>query len=188
MKNDIIIIGLTALPGGGKDYIGDFISKEYHFFKISPGDIIREKLAKMRSGKINREQQQKLQSILRKKYGENYVMELCLKRIKKEKADKAVISGIRFPNDIKFFKKQKGIKFFNIFIYAPIKVRFQRTLDRKRADVPPSYKDFIKDDKREKEIFHLDMTEKLSDFKLKNGENNSRELYKKIEILMKKVI
>ena len=55
MKNDIIIIGLTALPGGGKDYIGDFISKEYHFFKISPGDIIREKLAKMRNGKINRE-------------------------------------------------------------------------------------------------------------------------------------
>ena len=76
MKTDSLVIGLSALPGGGKDYVADILSENYGFYKISPGDIIREKLSKMKKGKISREEQQKLQNILRKKYGKDYVMEL----------------------------------------------------------------------------------------------------------------
>jgi Adenylate kinase. len=67
VKKDVLIIGLSSLPGGGKDYIADILTEKYGFYKISPGDIIREKLSKMKKGKISREEQQKLQGILRGK-------------------------------------------------------------------------------------------------------------------------
>jgi dephospho-CoA kinase len=188
VKTDSLVIGLSALPGGGKDYVADILSENYGFYKISPGDIIREKLSKMKKGKISREEQQKLQNILRKKYGKDYVMELCLKRIKKLKKDKVAISGIRFPNDIKFFKKQKGIRFYNIFIHAPVKVRFERTMTRKRIDAPGSYREFLDGDRNEKRIFNLNETEKNSDFKLENGKNNSIELKKMIKKIIQKTM
>ncbi len=188
MKTGILVIGLSALPGGGKDYTADALAKDYGFYKISPGDIIREKLSRMKKGKISREEQQKLQGILRKRYGKDYVMELCLKQIKKMKKDKVAISGIRFPNDIKFFKKQNGLKFYNIFIDAPVKVRFKRTMDRKRIDAPGSYKEFLDGDRNERKIFNLNETKKLSDFRLENGKNESAELKKKINKIIEKTM
>lgn len=188
MKKDVLIIGLSSLPGGGKDYIADILTKKYGFYKISPGDIIREKLSRMKKGKISREEQQKLQDILRKRYGKDYVMELCLKRIKSIKKDRIAIAGIRFPNDIRFFKRQKDIRFYNIFVYAPVKIRFKRTMDRKRIDAPASYKEFLKGDRNERKIFNLKETEKLSDFKLENSENESAELEKKIKNIIEKTM
>ncbi len=188
MKENILIVGFSSLPGGGKDYVADFICRKYGFVKVSPGDIIREKLATMKKGKINREEQQKLQAVLRKKYGKDYVMELCLKKIKSMKSSRAAIAGIRFPADIAFFKKSKGIKFYNMFIHAPTRIRFERTMERKRADAPLSFKDFTNGDKKEKEIFNLDKTEKLSDFKFDNRENDSLELEEKINKIMKKIL
>ncbi|MGC8533686.1 MAG: AAA family ATPase [Candidatus Parvarchaeum sp.] len=188
MKKDVLIIGLSSLPGGGKDYIADILTERYGFYKISPGDIIREKLSKMKKGKISREEQQKLQDILRKKYGKDYVMELCMKRIRSVKKDRIAIAGIRFPNDIKFFKKQRGVKFYNIFVYAPVKVRFKRTMDRKRIDAPSSYKEFLKGDRNESKIFNLKETEKLSDFRLENSENESKELKEKIDRIIEKTM
>jgi dephospho-CoA kinase len=188
VKKDVLIIGLSSLPGGGKDYIADILTKKYGFYKISPGDIIREKLSRMKKGKISREEQQKLQDILRKRYGKDYVMELCLKRIKSIKKDRIAIAGIRFPNDIRFFKRQKDIRFYNIFVYAPVKIRFKRTMDRKRIDAPASYKEFLKGDRNERKIFNLKETEKLSDFKLENSENESVELEKKIKNIIEKTM
>ena len=188
MKKDILIIGLSSLPGGGKDYIADILTKEYGFYKISPGDIIREKLSKMKKGKISREEQQKLQNILRKKYGKDYVMQLCMKRVKSVKKDRIAVAGIRFPNDILFFKRQKDVRFYNIFVYAPVKVRFKRTIDRKRIDAPASYKEFLNGDKNERKIFNLKETEKLSDFRLENSENESAELKNKIKNIIKKTV
>ncbi|MCL4396854.1 hypothetical protein M1494_00720 [Candidatus Parvarchaeota archaeon] len=188
MKKDILIIGLSSLPGGGKDYIADILTETYGFYKISPGDIIREKLSKMKKGKISREEQQKLQGILRKKYGKDYVMELCMKRIKSVKKDRIAIAGIRFPNDIKFFKRQKGVKFYNIFVYAPVKVRFKRTMDRKRVDAPSSFREFLNGDRNERKIFNLKETEKLSDFMLENSKNSSEELNKRIKRIIEKIL
>ncbi len=188
MKTDILVIGLSALPGGGKDYVADILSENYGFYKISPGDIIREKLARMKKGKISREEQQKLQAILRKRYGKDYVMELCLKQVKKMNKNRVAISGIRFPNDIKFFKRQKGIRFYNIFIRAPVKVRFERTIERRRIDAPDSYREFLEGDRNEKRIFSLDETKKLSDFKLENSKNSSEELNKRIKRIIEKTI
>ena len=188
MKKDVLIIGLSSLPGGGKDYIADILTKRYGFYKISPGDIIRDRLSNMKKGKISREEQQKLQGMLRKKYGTNYVMELCMERIKSMKKDRIAIAGIRFPNDILFFKRQKFINFYNIFIYAPVKVRFKRTLDRKRIDAPSSYKEFLKGDRNERKIFNLKETKKLSDFKLENSENESAELGKKLKKIIEKTM
>jgi hypothetical protein len=115
-------------------------------------------------------------------------MELCMKRIKSVKKDRIAIAGIRFPNDIKFFKRQKGVRFYNIFVYAPVMVRFKRTMDRKRIDAPSSYKEFLNGDRNERKIFNLKETEKLSDFRLENSENESAELNEKIKRIIEKTM
>lgn len=111
-----------------------------------------------------------------------------MRRIKNIKKDKIAIAGIRFPGDILFFKKQKGVNFYNIFVYAPVKVRFKRTMDRKRIDAPASYREFLNGDKNEIKIFNLKETEKLSDFKLENSENESVKLKNKIKNIIEKII
>ena len=187
VKHDMLVIGLSSLPGGGKDYIADMLAENHGFYKISPGDIIRAKLISMKKGRMTREEQQELQDRLRKKYGRNYVMELCLKKIKASGKNRIAIAGIRFPEDVEFYKNKKGIRFYNVFVYAPAKVRFKRAVDRKRVDAPESYAAFLRSDKKEKDIFRLDATEKISDFRLDNRENNSRKLELEIERLMKEI-
>ncbi len=187
MKRTVIIIGLSSLPGGGKDYIADILTAKYGFYKVSPGDIIREKISRMKKGKITREEQQKLQGILRKRYGKDYVMELCLKKMRSTEKDRFAVAGIRFPGDVKFFKRQKNIRFYNIFVYAPVKIRFKRTMDRKRIDAPSSYDEFTAGDKNEERIFNLKETKRISDFRLDNGEDDSKELEKKIDRILGKI-
>ncbi len=187
MKQTVIVIGLSSLPGGGKDYIADILTAKYGFYKVSPGDIIREKISRMKKGKITREEQQRLQGILRKRYGKDYVMELCLKKMKGTGKNRFAVAGIRFPGDVKFFKKQKNIRFYNIFVNAPSKIRFKRTMDRKRIDAPSSYDEFTAGDRNEERIFNLKETKRISDFKLDNGEDDSEELEKKIDRILDKI-
>ncbi len=187
MNKDLFIIGLSALPAGGKDFIGDILHKKFGFYKISPGDIVREITKKeLGSKKISREDQQKIQEKYRRKYGKNYIMELCYKKILKRKVKRAVISGIRFPNDIKFFKSKLGDKFINIFVYAPRKLRYQRTIERKREDMPKSYTEFVKQDKLEEKIFHLKQTKELSDFIIYN-DKSAEETEKQLDKILKTI-
>lgn len=184
MSGKAIVIGLTALPSGGKDYTADILVKKYHFYKVSPGEVIREKIRDMGIKSFDRKAQQDLQDKLRKKYGKYYVMELCYQKIRKSGKKRIVIPGIRFPFDISFYKKKYDGRFINIYIDAPVKVRYRRAVKRQREDAPKSYAQFLKEDERERMMFKLEKTKDLSDIRINNSVDNSNDLKKDIEVVM----
>ncbi len=166
-KSQTLIVGLSSLPGGGKDFIADILIKDYKFYKVSPGELVRGFMKKY-GKEITREKQQNIQKQLRKKYGNNYIMELCHMKISRSGKRKIVIPGIRLPTDITFYKKRFDGNFINIFIYAPKKLRYKRLVNRKREDAPENYADFIRHDARETDMFDLDTTKKMSDASIVN--------------------
>ncbi len=183
-RRDYVVIGLSSLPGGGKDYIADLLVKDYGFYKVSPGDTVREILKKFGSN-ITREVQQQIQDRLRKKYGDDYIMELCYKKITKSNKRKIVIPGIRRPGDVTFYREKFGDSFLNIFVYASQKLRYRRLMSRRREDSPSSYAEFLRQDKREMEIFNLDKTKRTSDVILSNNDNTHRKLRADLEDILK---
>ena len=68
-----------------------------------------------------------------------------------------------------------------------MKIRFKRTMNRKRIDAPSSYDEFTAGDRNEERIFNLKETKRISDFKLDNGEDDSEELEKKIDRILDKI-
>ena len=187
-KEDRVIIGLTSLPGGGKDYVADLLVKEYGFSKVSPGDILRKMIKKSGTGRITREFQQKIQDEYRRKYGDDYVMELCYREILASRKRRFVIPGIRFPRDAEFYRSKPDCRFINVYINAPKKLRYERLTERKREDAPRSYSEFLRQDTNEKNMFNLEKTRKISDFILNNGENESSRLKKNLERILSTVI
>lgn len=179
---NLFIIGLSSLPGGGKDYIADTLVDRYRFRKISPGDIIR-RLLKKKNLPMTREAEQRIQAEYRRKYGDDFLMERIYEEALRSGSTRIVISGIRPSADIKFFKKKLGGNFKNIFIICAAKTRYNRLKKRGRRDVPKSAADFMKQDAAERRLFHLDETRRLSDFRLRN-DSGSRKLKKNIEDIL----
>ncbi len=173
-----MIIGLSSLPGGGKDFVADLLVKEHHFYKVSPGDIIRD-LLKRHNKNITREAQQDIQADLRKEYGDDYIMELCYRRILKSGKEKIVIPGIRLPSDVLFYRNKFDGDFINIFIRSSRKIRYARLVKRKRVDSPKSYAEFLRHDAREIKMFDLNKTRRMSDIEIIN---NSTETFLKSEL------
>lgn len=187
MKSKIkMIIGLTSLPGGGKDFVGDILSEKYGFFKVTPGDIIREITKKEGYNEITRDIQIKIQRKYRKKYGKDYVMKLTLKRIESAGKEYIAIAGIRLPEDYLFFKRKFKERFQNIFILTDRRIRYKRIIARKREDTPKSYREFIKQDREEIKEFQLDKTKRLSEFKITNNDGR-KALEKQIDGVLKKL-
>ncbi|MCL4399484.1 hypothetical protein M1293_03215 [Candidatus Parvarchaeota archaeon] len=186
MKKKLFVVGLTSLPGGGKDFVADILVSDYGFYKASPGEIIRKRLKKEHRGVLTREMQQKMQEKWRRVHGSDYIMELCYSFALRHGKKKVVIPGIRFPRDIAFYKRRLDGNFINIFITADPKIRFQRIMARKREDSPASYRDFIRHDSRETKIFNLMKTRTLSDLDIDNSKNGSGNLRKRIRSIMGK--
>ncbi len=182
-----IIIGLTSLPGGGKDYVADILTDRYGFSKVSPGDIIRARMKSEGLSKITREGQQDIQDRWRREHGPDYIMELCYLKMKKSGRKRFVVPGIRFPRDIKFYKKLGDFDFYNVYIWAPRRVRYKRTEERKRMDMPASFAEFVSHDRREEKIFNIKLTAKMSDYRLTNHINNDRSLSRKIRGIVEEV-
>ena len=181
MIKNTLVIGLTSLPSGGKDYTADILSRKYGFYKVSPGEILRSKMKAAGIKSFDRKAQEKLQNQLRKKYGKYYIMELCYRRILRSKRRRIVIPGIRFPFDITFYKKRFDGNFINIAIDAPARLRYEREVKRNREDAPKTYAQFIRNDAAERKTFNLEKTMKLSDFRVRNHINDSKYFERDIE-------
>jgi dephospho-CoA kinase len=180
-----VVIGISAFPGGGKDFVADMIVKKYKFYKVVPGEIIRE-LMRDKKIPITRENETNFAAKLRKKHGSEYIMQLCYERAKEEGKSKIVIAGIRTLGDLRFFRKNKYIFFRNIFVDAPAKLRYKRIVERGREDAPSSLREFLKQDKLEDKTFGISKVKDASDYVLVNKDKRKTE--KSLERIMKEIL
>lgn len=190
-KRDYIVIGLSSQIGGGKDYIADILVKNYGFYKVSPGEITREMLKHASHGAImTREVQEALTKKLIAKRGPDYIMQLCYKKIVSSKKHRIVIPGIRYPNDVAFYRDKFDGSFVNIFISASKATRYKRLCSRteRKDDMPVSYAEFERQDLAQENRYKLSRTKEVSDYKLNNNENDSSALKHRLENILGSLI
>lgn len=156
------IIGIGGTNGAGKDAVANYIYQRHGYRKLSAGDILRG-ILKEKGKRITRASQRELQKKLLKKHGQTHLMEKIIDKIKKGRLNKYVVPSMRYPSDIKAFRKAFKKNFLAIMVDSDPRIRYKRMVKRKRADMPKSFNEFNDQDKKEAKTFNFKMTFKLID-------------------------
>jgi dephospho-CoA kinase len=177
-----MIVGVTGYLASGKDTVADFlIKKGYNHYSLS--DEIRSEL-KDRNIESTRENQQRVANELRKNFGPEYLAKKVMKKAK----EPAVVTSIRNIGEVEYLKNN-GMKL--IFVDAPIKIRYDRSINRKReGEEILSFEQFKaqEDFEKSKEINsqQLQLVAELADYTILN-EGTLKELHEKIDKIMKEM-
>ncbi len=177
------VVGLLGPIGSGKTTVAKYLKDKYGFFMIIMGDLVRE-IVRERGLVPTREALQDVQKEYVSKYGMEYFAKLVIKRIEKSNAERAVIDGMRRKEDVLVPKRHYGNDILILLIDAPAELRFERLLRRKREDRPKTYNDFLKQEKREYELFNLKEVFKLADEIIVN-DSSLDVLYARVDKVLK---
>lgn len=123
-----MLIGVTGTLASGKDTVSDYL-ENCGFFHFSLADAIREECDKRELPK-DRDTLISLGNELRKNFGADVLAKRALTAIKRNSAANAVITSIRNPKEASLLKNEPN--FLLIAVDAPIKIRYQRILFRRR--------------------------------------------------------
>lgn len=182
--NNRIIIGLMGTIGSGKTYVSDYLIKKYNFFKISMGDLVRERTTSL--GILHyRENLRKIANDYREKYGETYWIKEVFKKIKSSNKNYFLIDGIRTPIEAKIARDNKAIL---ILIDAKPTLRYKRMIKRAReGEGRITIKELKDEDEKEIKMFGLKKTFSYADYRVYNN-STKEELKKMIDRLISKVL
>ncbi len=138
-------MGISGLPGAGKDLVSE-LAKKRGAKIVSMGDIIREE-AKKRG-----ESTGETASNLRAEFGQYIVSELTIKKIKQLQEEgfenSIIVEGIRSHHEVEMFKENFD-NFIILSIFANPSIRFERLKLRGREDDCQDYEGFKIRDERE---------------------------------------
>lgn len=148
MDKHLLIIAITGMPGAGKSTAAEALEKS-GLERLAMGDMIREE-TRRRGLYPNDENMGMVMREMRDRYGAGAVAELCLQKIKAQKASVVVIDGIRSMAEIEVFKTAGRVKL--LAVQASPKRRFELLSQRKRTDDPANLESFRTRDERELSI------------------------------------
>lgn len=139
----MIIIGLTGRNAGGKTTAGEaLVAKGFYYTSLS--DVIRQE-AKKRGLPEARENMIALGNELRERHGAGALAELTIAQMQQDK--NYVVDSIRHPAEALALRKAGAFSLFHIF--APLELRFERTLARARIGDAKTLQDFIRQEEQE---------------------------------------
>jgi dCMP deaminase len=183
IKVMIMIIGLTGTNAAGKTTINDYlISKNFENHSLS--DILREELS--RSGlEHTRENLIHIGNELREKHGASVLAD----RIKSKLSSKnTVIDSIRNPSEVESLRQLEN--FFLIAVDAPVEIRYQRAISRKRIENVTNIDEFIEIENREKSLDsnyqNIVACMEQADFKIENN-GELDELKEKVDNIITQI-
>lgn len=150
MTQDVLIVGLTGMPGAGKSTLARSFSK-VGFPVIVMGDVVRE-AAKSANLELTDVNLGYLMLKLRKQKGQGAIAYLVLNRIRSILANPAhiaaiIVDGIRNIEEMKVLECVGPVKL--LAVHGSTLVRFRHVKARARADAPTTINDFSERDKRE---------------------------------------
>lgn len=182
MKKSKIVLGLVGEMASGKGTISDYLAKKYNASCFKFSSPIRDVLERLHI-EVNRRNLSETTTSLRKIFGEDFLVYTLIKDIKNDKNNIIVIDGFRKLSEVRLFYNIPG--FILIYITADEKIRYERLTKRteNRDDNNKTFNDFKKDHKRKTEI-DIPKIGKKADFVIDN-KNSTRELYKKIDKIIK---
>ncbi len=143
------VIAFVGLPLSGKSTAAN-VAKEMGIPVVCMGDVVREE-AKKRGVPQTDENLGRIAEELRKKEGMDAIAKRCIPIIREKGKDTGVVvvDGIRGIAEVERFKKEFGEDFVLINIEAPLEIRFQRALKRKRSDDVRTIEELKARDERE---------------------------------------
>ncbi|MEM1582017.1 MAG: AAA family ATPase [Candidatus Bathyarchaeia archaeon] len=141
-----MVIGITGMPGAGKDTVKEIV-REYGFPVVVMGDEIRDEAAR-RKIEPTPENLGKIMLQIRAEEGPEVLAKRCIPKIRALGAQVVVVDGLRSPHEVREFKKEFS-RFKVIAIHASPKTRFKRLLRRGRSDDPKDWETFYMRDQRE---------------------------------------
>ena len=178
------IIGLAGTHASGKDTVADYLVKNYGFYHVSTGDIVRD-VAMQKYGSIERPVLYKTANEIRTEYGHGATGHMALEKFDrvKDKCKGLVVSGFRAIAEAQAVKDAGGVI---VFIDAPEKLRFERLRDRARVEEGElSYEEFKKRESTENggvdPAVDIGAIKSISDYEIINTTNNIPEFIKDVE-------
>ncbi len=161
------VIAFVGLPLSGKSTAAK-VAEEMGIPVVCMGDIVREE-AKRRGLPQTDENLGKIAEELRRKEGMDAIAKRCIPIIREKGIETGVvvIDGVRGIAEVERFKKEFGDDFILINIEAPLEIRFQRALKRKRSDDITTIEDLKKRDKRELS-WNMGEAMKIANFTIEN--------------------
>lgn len=146
MEKTVIFCGM---PGSGKS-IGIIIAKTLNIPVLVMGDIVREEASRRKLSHTPQTFGQVMLD-LRQEFGPAVIAERCIKKLKQLKSLYVVIDGARSEPEITAFKQVIDTVVV-VAVHASPKTRFQRLIQRARADDALTWEEFLKRDTRELDI------------------------------------
>jgi dCMP deaminase len=179
-----MIIGLTGSDAAGKDTAANYlVMKGFCYHSLS--DLLRNELKKQ-GRPLTRENLIRIGNEIRTKYGAGELSRRALLAIDKNNEKKSIVVSIRNPEEVLVLKARSGFQMW--FVDAPIKLRYERSIKRKRTDDSQSFEDFAAlekvEDSQDPNAQQLKKVAEMADVKIIN-DSDVFSLHKKIDDLLK---
>lgn len=143
------IIAFVGLPLSGKTTASK-IAEELGIPVVVMGDVVREEVRR-RGLELTDENAGRVATELRENEGMDAIAKRCISKIREKLSERGivVVDGIRGIAEVERFREEFGDDFILINIEAPLEVRFERALKRKRDDDVKTLDDLKRRDERE---------------------------------------
>jgi len=188
MLKDILIIGLTGMPGAGKTTVANYLSQKGIPLLIM-GDIVRE-VAENDGLEPTSDNLAKLMLRLRKRNGPEAVAHLIINKIKLMKKENkqlsvVIVDGIRSMAEVQVLRRIGSVKL--LAIHGSTLTRYTHVRERGRSDVPSNIGEFDKRDKIEMDV-GISNAIALADETISNNDISISELCQRSFITIQKWI
>ena len=162
------VIAAVGKNGTGKDFFLEYIRDTYGIPMVSIGDIARE-LAAKDGLELTRENLHKTSQKYMGQFGQTFFPEQIVKKVRASGSPVYLISGVRPPSDVQFFKDAFGEAFLLVdIVISDDQVRYGRMLARGSARDGSSADKLRAFDAAEEEKFNTSKSEAMADIKILN--------------------
>ena len=163
------VVGAVGLNGSGKDALIQYLAARCGLTVLSLGDVARE-LAHLEGVTSSRDKLHEVSQKYIEKYGEDFFVKVLIEEIDNKLLEKVGITGVRTPTDVAALRQHFGDDFLLIHVKVDNpQLRFERLRQRGEARDPRRYEDFLAQENKEIELFHLDEAIQQADVTISNA-------------------
>jgi dephospho-CoA kinase len=149
-----MILGVTGFFASGKDSVAGILMRK-GFQHVSLSDMIREEIRR-RGEEVTIPRLTQVGNELRAQFGPQVLAERALNHL--TGVSQAVVTSIRHSGEVEALRVRPD--FTMVFVDAPIRVRYERSLDRARQGDPVTFEEFAAAEAQQ----------------MRNGDPNSQQL------------
>lgn len=185
-KNKRIVIGLIGEKGAGKGTVSDYLIEKYGAIHYGTSQILRRTLEDIHVP-VTRDNLTKLALVLKEGYGPSIIIDSLIQDMEKNGSNIIIADGIRMHGDVEPFRKKYGKNFFLVYVYANLKLRYERTKKRKEkeGEDKTTFQEFLEEEGRLTEV-SIHEIGKQADFTIDNGKGK-KELIEQTEKMLKNI-